>query len=110
MDNFWKISTLPGFGLNGKTSTEYSFRTLLDLADLLRSTNKTQEALAAYKRAIEHDSTFEAAYLHAMDLYRNLNDRVSAIRLYEAYTKMMVHELDLPPSPEMEAVYKQITR
>jgi len=85
-------------------------QSLLDLAELLKNENKTQEALAAYKRAIEHDPTFEAAYLHAMNLYRRLNDRVSAIRLYEDYTRMMDHELDLPPSPEIVAVYKRIAR
>ncbi len=85
-------------------------QTLLDLADLLKDVNKFQEALATYQRAIEHDSTFEAAYLHAMNLHIQLNDRVSAIRLYEAYTEMMDHELDLPPSPEMETVYKRLTR
>jgi hypothetical protein len=30
--------------------------------------------------------------------------------LYESYTAMMDHELDLPPSPEMEAMYKSLTR
>ena len=85
-------------------------QTLLDLADLLKDVNKFQEALATYQRAIEHDSTFEAAYLHAMNLHIQLNDRVSAIRVYEAYTEMMDHELDLPPSPEMETVYKRLTR
>jgi len=85
-------------------------QSLLDLAELLKNENKTQEALAAYKRAIEHDPTFEAAYLHAMNLYRRLNDRVSAIRLYEDYIKMMDHELNLPPSPEIKAVYKRIAR
>lgn len=85
-------------------------QSLLDLADLLKNANKTQEALAAYKRAIEHDATFEAAYLHAMNLYNLLSDRVSAVRLYEDYIRMMDHELDLPPSPEIEAVYKRIAR
>ncbi len=83
---------------------------LLDLADLLKNVNKFQEALAAYQRAIENDPTFEAAYLHAMNLHVQLNDRVSAIRLYEAYIEMMKHELDLPPSPEIETVYKHLTR
>jgi LuxR family maltose regulon positive regulatory protein len=85
-------------------------QTLLDLADLLKNANKFQEALTAYQRAIEHDPTFESAYLHAMNLHIQLKDRVSAIHLYDAYTEMMDRELDLPPSPEMETVYKRLTR
>ena len=85
-------------------------KTLLNLADLLKNANKFREALAAYQRAIEHDPTFETAYLHAMKLYIQLNDRVGAIRLYENYTEMMDRELDLPPSSEMETVYKRLTR
>ena len=82
--------------------------TLVTLADLLKNTNQVEEALAIYQQAIDHDPTFEAAYLLAMKLYMQLNDRVGAIRLYDAYTEMMDHELDLPPSPEMEAVYRQL--
>jgi LuxR family maltose regulon positive regulatory protein len=85
-------------------------QTLLDLADLLKNANKFQEALATYQRAIEHDPTFETAYLQAMNLHLKLNDRVGAIHLYDAYIEMMDRELDLPPSPEIEAIYKRLTR
>ena len=81
---------------------------LLDLADLLKNDNQFYAALNAYQQAIDHDPTFEIAYLLAIKLYIQLNDRVSAIRLYDAYTEMMNRELDLPPSPEMEAVYKRL--
>jgi DNA-binding SARP family transcriptional activator/Tfp pilus assembly protein PilF len=81
---------------------------LLSLADLLKNTDQVEEALAVYQQAIDHDPTFEAAYLLAMKMYMQMNDRVGAIRLYDAYTEMMDHELDLPPSPEIEAVYKQL--
>jgi DNA-binding SARP family transcriptional activator len=81
---------------------------LLSLADLLKNTDQVEEALAVYQQAIDHDPTFEAAYLLAMKMYMQLNDRIGAIRLYDAYTEMMDHELDLPPSPEIEAVYKQL--
>jgi two-component SAPR family response regulator len=82
---------------------------LLKLANLLKNTNQIHEALNLYQKAIDHDSTFETAYLLAMKLHLQLNDRISAIRLYDAYTEMMNHELDLPPSPEMEAFYKRLT-
>lgn len=81
---------------------------LLDLAELLKKENLKDEALAIYQRAFEHDPTFEEAYLHSMKLYVQLNDRVSAIRLYETYKEMMVQKFDLPPSPDLEDFYKSL--
>jgi len=84
--------------------------TLMTLTDLLKNTNRIHEALAICQRAINHEPSFETAYMVAMKIHMQLNDRVSAVRLYEAYTTMMNHELDLPPSPEMEAIYKSLLR
>jgi len=84
--------------------------TLMTLADLLKKKNRIHEALAIYQRAINHEPSFEPAYLMAMKIHLQLNDRVSAVRLYEAYTTMMRDELDLPPSPEMEAFYNSAIR
>jgi two-component SAPR family response regulator len=82
--------------------------TLMTLADLLKNANQVHEALATCERAINHEPSYEPAYMVAMKIYMQLNDRVSAIHLYESYTTMMTHELDLPPSPEMEAIYKSL--
>jgi ATP/maltotriose-dependent transcriptional regulator MalT/DNA-binding SARP family transcriptional activator len=84
--------------------------TLMTLAGLLRNTNRIHEALHTCHRAINHEPSYEPAYLLAMKIYLQLTDRVSAIRLYEAYTKMMDRELDLPPSPEMTAIYNSLLR
>jgi len=83
-------------------------QTILDLAELLKRAGQNQEALALYHQAIEYDPTFEEAYLLTMNLQTQMNDRVSALRLYETYTEMMKRELDLPPSPDMEAFYKRL--
>ena len=80
----------------------------MELADLLKNTNQAREALAVYQQAIDHNPTYETAYLLAMKLHMQLNDRVNALRLYDAYTEVMKHELDLPPSEEMEAVFKRL--
>ena len=82
--------------------------TIMTLAELLKNTNQIHEALATCQQAINHEPSFEPAYLLAMKIYMQLNDRVNAIRLYDAYTKMMNDELDLPPSPEMEAIYNSL--
>lgn len=84
--------------------------TLMTLAELLKNTNQIHEALTTCQRAINHEPSFEPAYMIAMKIHIQLNDRVSAIHLYEAYSTMMDHELDLPPSPEMEAIYKSLIR
>jgi LuxR family transcriptional regulator, maltose regulon positive regulatory protein len=81
---------------------------VLTLADQLKNANEIHEALTLYQKAIDYEYSFETAYMLAIKLYIQLNDRVSAVRLYEAYKEMMTNELDLPPSPEMEAVYKRL--
>ena len=81
---------------------------LLELADLLKNTNQVHVALNTYQQAIDYDPTFETAYLLAMKLYLQVNDRGSTLRLYDAYTEMMRQELDLPPSAEIEAIFKQL--
>jgi DNA-binding SARP family transcriptional activator len=75
---------------------------------LLKKENRRDEAFAMYQRAFEHDPTFEDAYEHSMKLLVQMNDRVSAIRLYETYKDMMAQEFDLPPSPDLEAFYKSL--
>ncbi len=82
--------------------------TLLTLANFFKNNNQVYEALATYQQAIEHEPTFEAAYSASMKIYIQLDDRVSGLKLYETYKEMMKHELDLPPSPEMEALYKRL--
>jgi len=81
---------------------------LLELANLLKKNNNFHEALAIYQRAIDYDITFESAYLLAIKLYTQMNDRSNAVRLYDVYTEMMRHEFDLPPSLEMKSVYKRL--
>ncbi len=83
---------------------------LFELAELYTKKGQDQEALDMYNRAIQHYPTSEEAYILAMNLYMQINDRVSAIRLYEAYAKTMVKELNLPPSPEMESFYERLLR
>ena len=83
-------------------------QTLLDLGQLLKKENRTDDALAVYQRAYEHDPTFEEAYEHSMKLFIQMNDRVSAIRLYETYKDTLAQEFDLPPSPDLETFYKSL--
>ena len=85
-------------------------QTVLELAELLKKSGRNQEAIGICQRAIEFDATFEEAYLFTMNLQVKMNDRVSAIRLYETYKEMMKRELDLPPSPDMEAFYRHLIR
>jgi len=81
---------------------------LMKLAELLKKNDRVQEALDFCQRAIDHESTFEAAYFLAMNIYAKVKDSVNAIRLYEKYREMMKIEFDLPPSTKMEALYKRL--
>jgi LuxR family maltose regulon positive regulatory protein len=82
--------------------------TMMKLADLLKNAKRIREALDTCQQAIEHEVSCESAYFLAMKIHVQLNDRVSAKQLYEAYKSMMKHELDLPPSPKMEEIYKRL--
>jgi len=81
---------------------------LFELAKLYAKASQEQKSLEMYQRAIQHYPTSEEAYILAMNLYMQMNDRVNAIRLYELYAKTMVKELNLPPSPEMESIYDRL--
>ena len=83
---------------------------LLSLANLLKNNKQVHEALATCRQAIEHEPTFEEAYLASMKIYIQLDDHVGGLKLYETYKEMMRHELDLPPSPEMDTLYKRLMR
>ena len=92
-----------------RLNQEY-LQALFELAKLYEKDNRHQTALEMYHRAIQHYPTSEEAYILAMNLYMQMNDRVNAIRLYENYAKTMEKELNLPPSPEMESIYERLLR
>ena len=83
--------------------------TVMRLVELLKDRNQIDDVLVVCERAIEHEPSFEPAYLQAMQIHLQVNDRVSAVRLYKTYASMMKNELDLPPSSEMEALYNNLT-
>jgi DNA-binding SARP family transcriptional activator len=76
----------------------------------LKRANRIPEALDALQRAIDYEPTFESAYLQAMKLHDQVNDRMGAIRLYKSYSEMMKKELDLSPAPEVQAFYERMLR
>jgi ATP/maltotriose-dependent transcriptional regulator MalT/DNA-binding SARP family transcriptional activator len=83
---------------------------LLTLVELFEKKDRLQEALAACQRAIEFDPVFENAYREAMQIEAQSKNRAGVIRLYEAYRSAMQRELDLPPTPEMQALYERLIR
>jgi DNA-binding SARP family transcriptional activator len=82
----------------------------LELSDLLRNSNRINEAISVCQRAINYDPTHEVAYQKAMKIYGQLNDRAGVVRLYESYKDAMASELDLPPSSAMKTLFSQLIR
>lgn len=83
---------------------------LMELVELLKKEGRFQEALATCRRAIDFEPTLESAYREAMQLEAQLGNRAGIIRYYNSYEDAMRRELDLPPSPEMQALYKRLIR
>ncbi|MFZ5912090.1 MAG: BTAD domain-containing putative transcriptional regulator [Chloroflexota bacterium] len=83
---------------------------LLALVELFKKKDCLQEALAACQRAVEFDPVFENAYREAMLVEAQSKNWAGVIRLYEAYRSAMQRELDLPASPEMQALYERLIR
>jgi len=81
---------------------------LITLIDLLKKKDRPDEALETCHRAIEFDPVLESAYFEAMQIEAHAGNQAGIIRLYEAYRVAMQRDLDLPPSPEMQALFKRL--
>lgn len=80
----------------------------LTLAALLKKNKRFDEALAACQRAIQLNPTYESAYREVMEIEALLGNRAGVARWYETCQETMRQELDLPVSPETQALYKRL--
>lgn len=81
--------------------------TLLILAGLFNKQAQPEQALATCQKAVDYDSTFEAAYALSMQVYHRIGDRPAIIRTYQACYDAM-QRLGLPPSPETDELYHRL--
>lgn len=83
--------------------------TLEELARLHLEINQLAECLEICKWAILQDRYNETVYQLELQAYAAQGDRASVVRRYTEYKQIMERELGLPPSPEMEKAYRELT-
>jgi DNA-binding SARP family transcriptional activator/KaiC/GvpD/RAD55 family RecA-like ATPase len=69
---------------------------------------KAQLAINTANRWIHHDLLHESSYYKLIELYINDANRVSALRTYESYYKILENELGIPPSPQLEILMRRL--
>ncbi len=81
---------------------------LVNLGELYRESGDLPRALQTCQRVIAHDACLEEAYRQAMSIYAAMGDRAAISRLYQACKEALKSELDVPPSPETEVLYRSL--
>ncbi|MDO9349302.1 MAG: bacterial transcriptional activator domain-containing protein, partial [Anaerolineales bacterium] len=81
---------------------------LLNLGELYRESGDLPRALQTCQRAIAQDACLEEAYRQVMRIYTAMGDRAAIARQYQACKEALKSELDVPPSPETEALYQSL--
>lgn len=82
---------------------------LLSLAEIYLENGETEKALQICQRALAWDPCSEAAHCLAMRCHAARGDRPAVARQYQQCRETLLAELELPPSPETEALYRQLT-
>lgn len=91
---------------------EYFRQVYIDLVDQLSENSLQQgdlnETIALCQKLLAEDNCHEAAQRRLMRCYLLLGQRHSAIRQYQVCVANLKIELDVPPSPATQLLYKQI--
>ena len=82
---------------------------LIRLAELYLETGAASKSLESCQRALAVDGCLEEAYRLAMRACAALGDRPAVARQYQACKENLRRELNLPPSPETEELYRRLT-
>lgn len=81
---------------------------LLTLAELYKSQAQLDEALTMCQRAVEYQPFYETAYQLAMQVHHRMRNRTAILQTYEACKSALRKHLNMPPSPETEALYRKL--
>lgn len=79
------------------------------LTELYLSSGHPERAIEAAQRILAQDNCWERAYRHLMRAYHQLGDRGQLGRVYRRCVEALMQELDVPPSTETEALFRQLT-
>lgn len=60
------------------------------------------------RKILEMDPLREEIHREMIHLYEQNGERVQAVRQYEQCCQVLIEELDIPPMPETQALYKQL--
>lgn len=81
---------------------------LEELAQLYLDTNQLPECLETCKMALKENRFNEAIYQVEMKAHAALGDRPAVIRLFHEYKTMVLEELNVSPSDEMNQIYQEL--
>jgi predicted ATPase len=79
----------------------------LKYAKLCRETD-AQEAVLAYRRALDHDLENEDLHIELMNFFIELGDYVSAKDQYEQLTRILLSRLNVTPTVSSQAAYHRL--
>jgi LuxR family maltose regulon positive regulatory protein len=79
------------------------------LTELLLEQDQYAEVTDLCQRVLAEDNCWERAYRHLMLACDRLGDRGQVGRTYQRCVQALREELDVTPSPETEALYRQLT-
>jgi LuxR family transcriptional regulator, maltose regulon positive regulatory protein len=82
---------------------------LEELAHLYLDINQLDRCLSTCQLAINQDRYNEVVYQLEMRAYAALGDRSSIVRRYQASKEALEEGFGIPPSQEMEALYRDLT-
>jgi two-component SAPR family response regulator len=83
---------------------------LVDLARLYLDTSQLSKSLAICQQVLKQDRCNETIYQLEMRVYAALGDRAAVIRRYQACKTALHEEWGLPPSPETQEIYRELTQ
>jgi len=79
--------------------------TALSLATLYYEQRHLSEALTVCQRLLKEDSCLEDAHRLAMQIHAAQGNRAAVARQFAACQQALLAEIDVPPSPQTEALY-----
>jgi DNA-binding SARP family transcriptional activator/streptogramin lyase len=83
-------------------------RALSALADACLRSGDAQESVRWAEQAVEAEPFRESGYRRLMEAHIAAGDRADALRVYERCRRLLAEELGAFPSPETEALYRDL--
>ena len=111
MDGFYiRASDFEAWQMSQRRQWEQRLVVVLhNLTQALLLAQNYNQAMPYARRWVELDATDESAHRALMSVYWHTDQRVQALKQYDAYQQVM-RNYGLPPSPTLTAYYKQLRR